>query len=1399
MVTLVRTLGLGKPCGWPVWLVFIVSLSSLLVGCGVRGGGTIIAPQTITSVTVTCNPSNIQTNQTSQCSATVIGTGSFSSAVTWSATGGSASSSGVFTPSSVGTASVTATSTQDPMKFGSAPVTVVIPPTITSVTVVCSPTAILTTQTSACTPTVTGTGAYSSAVTWTATGGTITSAGVFTPAGAGNATATATSTQDATKFGSSPITVTTPTILGVTISELPAGTSANVTVTDPNGIQTHLIASQALSAIPGTYTITAAPVVVATSTYNAMLTTQTATVTAGNTTNDAVDYKNVVPATTKVLDSTALSSLSVSPDGLTLTMSASSPVAQSLAVGNVIVVPPTSASGVAPFGMLRTVVSISSGNSQVIATTQHGTLSQAFQRLGFSLKNHLTSASIQAIHTAPGVVFRSGASLRKSLNTEVSSDASTISDPCGGYSLGIFDVPESIQITPTPGLTVNGTVEVCSGMNFGMDIVGTGFLGLQPTVNSLTATASMGEYSDLTLQGDLLSGSFSPKPITLATLDFPPVAVPGLPIWVTPVVSVFVGASGNVSSGLSTEVTSAGTFTGGVTYASGNWSPVPLTPSFQFAYQPPILSASLSAKAYAGIEFDLYVYDVVGPSFKPDAYLDLEANIASNPWWSLSSGIEGPMSLDVTILGENLASYDLGTLFNYSVPIVSASGPFLTGLAIPVVQSINPQKVTAGAPSFSLIVLGSNFVPGAAINFGTSSFPAMWQSTSQLSATIPAVLVASAGTIQVSVTNPGVSGLISNSVPFTVSVPNNPIPTITSLAPASLPVGAVSQTLTINGTGFLPSSIVTFGSVAPGTFYINSTQLTVTLTSADLATLGSYPVVVTSPPPGGGPSNSVSFVVAPSTTAVTISPSSVNVPSGSVQTFSAALAGVGTVVWSVEEGSAGGSITSGGIYTAPTLAGTYHVIATNSLNSSESATSTVTVVTGPAIATIHSFNHATEGANPWHTPVWGTDGYMYGVTDAGGNLSCAYVSSLSGCGTIYKSDTSGNVSTLHSFTGTDGAYPAASLATTPGGTFYGTTEYGGANTSQCDVGGTSTAAGCGSVFSYSATTGFTRLFSFGPFNSPLGVGPEASIVQTGGNLYGETEAGGNTSCSGTIGTGSASGCGAIFSVSSANVGSALHTFSGSEGAYPAVGLLLQSNGNFYGTTAGGGVLTCSSYVGPGCGTIFQMNSSGTIKTLHSFTTQDGAAPEAALILGADGNMYGATLFGGSTTCVGGAQWQGCGTVFKIDTAGNFTPLHSFSGPDGAYPTTLMQASDGYFYGTTESGGDTACTGRYGPGCGTLFRMDSSGNVTVLYAFTGKSDGSWPESAPTQGTDGNLYGAAVYGGTYDDGVIFRVSNLAALTQSVVITGDSPEVQPEVTPVLVTRPHVGPLGPPVSTNP
>ena len=198
-----------------------VVLSSCGGAGGNSGGGT--QPPTITSVTVTCTPTGVQTGKTSQCSASVTGTGSYGSAVTWSAGSGTISSSGSYTaPATVpasGTDTIKATSTQDSTKSGSATVTVTVASTITSVAVACSPSSILTTQTSTCTPTVTGTGTFSSAVTWSVSPtsiGSITSAGVFTATSTGTATITATSTQDTTKSGFATISV--PALGGVIVT-----------------------------------------------------------------------------------------------------------------------------------------------------------------------------------------------------------------------------------------------------------------------------------------------------------------------------------------------------------------------------------------------------------------------------------------------------------------------------------------------------------------------------------------------------------------------------------------------------------------------------------------------------------------------------------------------------------------------------------------------------------------------------------------------------------------------------------------------------------------------------------------------------------------------------------------------------------------------------------------------------------------------------------------------------------------------------------------------------------------------------------------------------------------------------------------------------------------------------
>ena len=214
----------------------------------------------------------------------------------------------------------------------------------------------------------------------------------------------------------------------------------------------------------------------------------------------------------------------------------------------------------------------------------------------------------------------------------------------------------------------------------------------------------------------------------------------------------------------------------------------------------------------------------------------------------------------------------------------------------------------------------------------------------------------------------------------------------------------------------------------------------------------------------------------------------------------------------------------------------------------------------------------------------------------------------------------------------------------------------------------------------------------------------------------------------------------------------LYSFHGfPNGANPTAGLVQGSDGGFYGTTSGG--------YPDGEGTVFKISTNGVLTTLHLFTGgNDGANPRAGVVQGRDGNFYGTTVNGGS---------NGYGTVFKISTSGTLTPLHSFAGTDGENPVAgLVQGSDGYFYGTTESGG--AYTNQYGQG-GTVFKITTNGVLTTLYAFGTVTnaasyplDGLEPEAGLVQGSDGYFYGTTEYGGTYNNGTIFKISNDGVLT-------------------------------------
>jgi uncharacterized repeat protein (TIGR03803 family) len=283
----------------------------------------------------------------------------------------------------------------------------------------------------------------------------------------------------------------------------------------------------------------------------------------------------------------------------------------------------------------------------------------------------------------------------------------------------------------------------------------------------------------------------------------------------------------------------------------------------------------------------------------------------------------------------------------------------------------------------------------------------------------------------------------------------------------------------------------------------------------------------------------------------------------------------------------------------------------------------------------------------------------------------------------------------------------------------------------------------------------------------------------GGDVLGGLVEAGDGYLYGTTFKGGASSAGIVFRTDTAGNITTLYSFSGGADGYGPEGNLIQAtDGYFYGVTQNGGDLTCEILPTSGCGTIFRIDSTGNLTPLYSFTGgPDGANPSAALFQGSDGLFYGTTLYGGNSSCSLSA-YTGCGTIFKIDSKGNFTTLHEFSGDsEGGVPfAALIQASDGDFYGTATAGGDLSCSvtlsGEAYPaytGCGTVFKMDSAGNVNALYSFTGTpNDGANPTSSLLQGSDGHFYGTTKWGGTDSScsytnnggcGTVFQVSSPA----------------------------------------
>jgi uncharacterized repeat protein (TIGR03803 family) len=380
---------------------------------------------------------------------------------------------------------------------------------------------------------------------------------------------------------------------------------------------------------------------------------------------------------------------------------------------------------------------------------------------------------------------------------------------------------------------------------------------------------------------------------------------------------------------------------------------------------------------------------------------------------------------------------------------------------------------------------------------------------------------------------------------------------------------------------------------------------------------------------------------------------------------------------------------------------------------------------------IHNFTGGQDGGSPSTGLTIDSAGRIYGTTLTGGADSFGTVFTLSSTRSGWSMDT------LHSFTnGNDGAGPMARLVVGPDGSLYGSTSAGGGGS--CLL--VNNYHGCGTIFRLSPPRGpgagfnwvSTTLFRFSGSNGSY---PQGDLLfDSAGDIYGTAINGGSY------------GWGAIYKLSPTQGGwtqSILYQpRNNGDGQFPMGGLVADNAGDLYGVFDGGGP--------HGYGAIYKLTRSGSgweESTVHGFSFQghDGAVPQSGLIKDSAGNLYGATVH---------APGAG-GTAFELTSSGgswDYNFLYAFTGGInfGPYDKLVMDA-EGNLYGTTMADG--------AHGFGSVFKLTrTSGGWTYhsLHDFTGGSDGGFPECVLTFDGSGNIYGTASWGGSYHNGVVFRIT-------------------------------------------
>jgi len=348
--------------------------------------------------------------------------------------------------------------------------------------------------------------------------------------------------------------------------------------------------------------------------------------------------------------------------------------------------------------------------------------------------------------------------------------------------------------------------------------------------------------------------------------------------------------------------------------------------------------------------------------------------------------------------------------------------------------------------------------------------------------------------------------------------------------------------------------------------------------------------------------------------------------------------------------------------------------------------------------------------------------------------------------------------------GPEPANPAGRLTLGPDGNFYGASFFGGDDTN-CPL-------GCGTVFRVDSSGDVTTIHDF--FGGDEGQFPSGDLLlASDGNFYGVTTGDGDfVSCPAT--------CGAVYRIDTDGNFTIIHNFDTTGGFGPNSPLIEPLPGELWGTTIVGPVGGCQEDFS--CGTVFRMHFDGGTETMHEFTFEEGHHPLGPLVLGADGNMYGATSSGGSSfpagifqittngaftpfhefdsdcndgrdgrlsaggDLIGACSGVGGESVFRLTLGGSLQPLHTFpvSGVDGGTVSKPMLASDGLLYGVSGSGG--------AHGKGTIWQLGLNGGFAKVHDF----DGVGGPQGLMQSPDGRFYGLTGVGGANDVGALYRLT-------------------------------------------